>query len=296
MRADLKIAIGIATAGRKEILTESLRELAKQTRLPDKVFICPITTADFDETSALDLPFSVLVVTGPRGLPAQRNAILRAARDYTILVFIDDDFFCLPSYLAELERCFLARSDIVAITGRVIADGVTGSGMDVTSARAALAAFTPPGDSPLIEIYNLYGCNMALRLSAVYANGVNFDEDLPLYGWLEDVDFSRQLAPFGKIIRNQRMIGVHLGSKGGRGSGIRTGYSQIANPLYLWRKGTLRLDRALVQICRNILANYAKLLRPEPWVDRRGRALGNALGFRDLIRGRLHPKGILDLS
>ena len=109
MRADLKIAIEIATAGRKEILTESLRELAKQTRLPDKVFICPITTADFDETSALDLPFSVLVVTGPRGLPAQRNAILRAARDYTILVFIDDDFFCLPSYLAELERCFLAR-------------------------------------------------------------------------------------------------------------------------------------------------------------------------------------------
>ena len=95
--------------------------------------------------------------------------------------------------------------------------------MDVTSARAALAAFTPPGDSPLIEIYNLYGCNMALRLSAVYANGVNFDENLPLYGWLEDVDFSRQLAPFGKIIRNQRMIGVHLGSKGaafGNSNGI----------------------------------------------------------------------------
>ena len=107
---------------------------------------------------------------------------------------------------------------------------------------------------------------------------------LPLYGWLEDVDFSRQLAPFGKIIRNEGMIGVHLGSKGGRGSGVRTGYSQIANPLYLWRKGTLRLDRALIQMCRNILANYAKLMRPEPWVDRRGRALGNALGFRDLVR------------
>ena len=168
--------------------------------------------------------------------------------------------------------------------------------MDVTSARAALASFAPAKDLPLIDIYNVYGCNMALRLSAVYANGVNFDENLPLYGWLEDVDFSRQLAPFGRIIRNEGMIGVHLGSKGGRGSGVRTGYSQIANPLYLWRKGTLRLDRALMQMCRNILANYAKLMRPEPWVDRRGRALGNALGFRDLVRGRLHPKGMLDLS
>ena len=50
--------------------------------------------------------------------------------------------------------------------------------MDVASARAALASFTPPKDSPLIDIYNVYGCNMALRLSAVYANGVNFDENL----------------------------------------------------------------------------------------------------------------------
>ena len=213
MPTDLKIAIGIATAGRREILAESLRELATQTRLPDKVFICPLTPADFDETSSFNLPFPVIVVTGPRGLPAQRNAILRAAKDYTVLVFLDDDFFCLPSYLAELEKRFLARPDVVAMTGRVIADGVTGSGMDVTSARAALAAFIPPKDSPVVEIYNVYGCNMALRLSTVYANGVNFDENLPLYGWLEDVDFSRQLAPFGKIIRNERIIGVISGAK-----------------------------------------------------------------------------------
>jgi hypothetical protein len=33
----------------------------------------------------------------------------------------------------------------------------------------------------------------------------------------------------------------------------------------------------------------------ETWVDRRGRLFGNALGFADLIRGRLDPKRILEL-
>jgi GT2 family glycosyltransferase len=230
-------------------------------------------------------------------LPTQRNAILDAARDYTVLVFFDDDLFGSPSYLAELERCFSAHPEVVAMSGYVIVDGITGPGLDVKSARAALASFElPSGDRRLTKLYNAYGCNMAVRLSAVYSHGLRFDENLPLYGWLEDVDFSRQLAPYGQIVRNERMIGVHLGNKGGRTSGVRTGYFQIANPLYLWRKGTFRFDRALLQMTRNILANFGNLVRPEPWVDRRGRALGNALGFLDLVRGRLHPKGILDLS
>ena len=69
--------------------------------------------------------------------------------------------------------------------------------------------------------------------------GVRFDENLPLYGWAEDVDFCRQLATYGRIVENARTTGVHLGSNSGRTSGVCFGYSQIANPLYLWRKGTL---------------------------------------------------------
>ena len=41
MRTCFKIAVGIATAGRRDILTEALRELSRQTRCPDKVFVCP---------------------------------------------------------------------------------------------------------------------------------------------------------------------------------------------------------------------------------------------------------------
>lgn len=299
MELALKIGVGFATAGRRDILTEALRELSRQTRLPDGVIICPASDKDYDPEPASKLPFPILVAKGPRGLTAQRNAILDVARGFTILVFFDDDFFPAPSYLAELELCLAAQPDIVALSGRVIADGVTGPGLTIAEARAAVAEFKQPAaaaDPPLTDQYNAYGCNMALRLAPVQANGLRFDENLPLYSWLEDVDFCRRLASQGRIAKNARMIGVHLGVKGGRTSGVRFGYSQVANPLYLWRKGSFRVDLALGQMGRNLLSNFGKLVRPEPWIDRRGRARGNALAFFDLLRGRLHPKRILELD
>jgi GT2 family glycosyltransferase len=64
-------------------------------------------------------------------------------------------------------------------------------------------------------------------------NDVMFDERLPLYGWQEDVDLSRRLAAFGTVVKVPAARGVHLSVKLGRNSGVRLGYSQIANPLYL---------------------------------------------------------------
>ncbi|WOJ90320.1 glycosyltransferase [Methylocapsa polymorpha] len=297
MKSALKIGVGFATAGRRDILTEALRELARQTRLPDGVIICPAADADYDPALAAGLPYPILVAKGPRGLAAQRNAILNVAQDYAILVFFDDDFLASPSYLAELELCFAAQPSVVALSGRVIADGIMGPGLSVAAARAALSAFDDPSPvEPITDQYNAYGCNMALRLAPIHAYGLRFDENLPLYSWLEDVDFCRRLAPYGRIAKNARMIGVHLGVKGGRTSGVRFGYSQVANPFYLWRKGSFRFDLAARQMGRNLLANFSKLLRPEPWVDRGGRARGNALAFLDLIRGRLDPRRILELD
>jgi glycosyltransferase involved in cell wall biosynthesis len=297
MKSRFKIAIGIATAGRRGILTEALRELSRQTLLPDIVFVCPAAETDCDAAEAANLPYPLIVIKGPRGLPAQRNAILDVARDFTILVFFDDDFFAFPSYLAEVELCFAAEPTVVAMSGHVIADGIGGPGLSVAAARAALAAFEQPAvDQPLMDQYNAYGCNMALRLAPVHGHGLRFDENLPLYGWLEDVDFCRRLSSYGRIVRNERTVGVHLGSKRGRTSGVHFGYSQIANPIYLWRKGTLRIDVALGQMSRNLLANLANAIRAEPWIDRRGRVLGNALGLFDLFLGRLHPRRILEFN
>ncbi len=105
---------------------------------------------------------------------------------------------------------------------------------------------------------------------------------------LEDVDFCRRLAQFGRVVKDPALLGVHLGVKAGRTSGDRFGYSQIVNPVYLWRKGTLRWDRALGQMARNLAANLAGALKPEPWIDRRGRIRGNLKGLFDLSLGRLN--------
>jgi hypothetical protein len=125
---------------------------------------------------------------------------------------------------------------------------------------------------------------------------LRFDENLPLYGWQEDFDFSYQVGRSGRLVRDASLRGVHMGVKVGRSSGKRLGYSQIANPLYLLNKRTMPSKRALRLIRDNVAANIARSIRPEHHVDRRGRLLGNLLAIRDLVSSRLDPRRILEFD
>ena len=137
---------------------------------------------------------------------------------------------------------------------------------------------------------------MAVRLAPMRAHGLRFDERLPLYGWQEDVDLSCRLAEFGCVLQIDAACGVHLGAKSGRGSGLRLGYSQVANPLYLCgkRRG-YPFRRAIAHITKNMAMNIVRAPWPERYVDRRGRLRGNLLALRDLTLGRMVPERILDL-
>lgn len=288
----MRIAVGVATAGRPFMLRESLRRLSAQTRPPDIVVVSAPAAEDLEGVDRS----GCLFVLGSRGLTAQRNAILGAAGHGDILVFFDDDFLPGATYLEILEAVFRSREEVVLVTGQVIADGITGPGFTVEDALGLLAADDGrPHDGGVHEIYNAYGCNMAVRLSAVRSGSILFDEELPLYGWLEDVDFSRRLASQGRIVRAMAARGVHLGIKGGRQTGVRLGYSQIANPVHLLRKGTYSWSRALFLVARNVVANAVRSLQPEPYVDRVGRLAGNLRALTDLATGRLHPKRVLAL-
>jgi GT2 family glycosyltransferase len=131
-------------------------------------------------------------------------------------------------------------------------------------------------EAVLLPTFSGYGCNMAVRLAPVREHRIRFDERLPLYGWQEDVDLSRRLAQFGAVVRMEAARGVHLGAKSGRGSGVRLGYSQVANPIYLARKRMgYPLRRAVNHIARNLLSNIVRSTWPESYVDRRGRLRGN---------------------
>jgi hypothetical protein len=294
----LRIAVGFATAGRRDLLSEVLLEIAKQVRLPDIVVICPAASDDFDYAIKDRLPYEIKTVFSAPGLTTQRNAILDMTIPYDLIVFFDDDFLPSRSYLERIELCFSQNKDVVAASGLVLADGITGPGIEFETARAILEkhAFEAAQDNSLRDQYNAYGCNMTLRLMPVRENELRFDENLPFYGWLEDVDFCRRLARFGRVVRDSNLSGVHLGTKGGRTSGVRFGYSQIANPVYLWRKGTVRFDRALGQMTRNVGSNLRKSMNSEPWTDRRGRVRGNFRAFYDLLRGRLDPCRVRELG
>lgn len=291
-----RLVLAIPTTGRSEILLKSIRSLVAQERLPDLLIVSVTSSADVDVNVLGQLPFPVQVVTGVKGATCQRNRALLETRSGDVLVFLDDDFLMASDYLRRVERIFANHPDVVMTTGTVLADGIGGSGFDHVEGKRLLAGLD---DRSRVEsftpTYNAYGCNMAMRAGPILANNLRFDEDLPLYSWLEDLDFSRQLAAYGKIVRAGELKGVHLGTKTGRTTGIRVGYSQISNPLYLVDKGTMQGWRAQRIIWRNILANLAKSLFPEPWIDRRGRLKGNLLAAVDLLRGRLAPRRILDL-
>ncbi|GJD54713.1 glycosyltransferase family 2 protein [Methylobacterium dankookense] len=290
----LRLAIGLATAGRPAVMGETLARIARQSRLPDAVVVCAPGLEDVAPEAA---GLGAEIVTGPRGLTRQRNAILDRLEAFDLVCFLDDDFVMEADYLAALERAFLADPGLVGATGAVVADGITGPGIGFAEADLRLAGLAPAeARNPVRPVYNAYGCNMAFRLDAVRAGALRFDESLPRYGWLEDVDFSRRAAAFGRLARIEGARGVHLGVKGGRQSGLCFGYSQIANPVHLVRKGSFAAGRAAWLMGRNVAMNLLKLRRPEPHVDRRGRVAGNLAALGDLLRGRLRPERIESLS
>lgn len=292
----MKIIVGIATAGRREVLSQTLLHLTRQDRKPDAILVCPSSPDDVDETFAETLSVPVTIVAGERGLTKQRNAILSAIDAGDLLVFFDDDFLPQADFLENAETLFLKEGDIVVATGLVLADGIHGPGIPVKEGLEILERDRAAGSQATLEpVYNAYGCNMVFRLSAIEADGTRFDERLPLYGWQEDVDFCRRLARYGRIVRSSDLRGVHLGNKRGRTSGLRFGYSQVANPLYLFRKGSVSLKWTLHLMGSNVAANTIGSLRSQGLVDRRGRLKGNLIAFADLLRGRIDPLRMLEL-
>lgn len=293
----LDIVVAIATSGRRDVLSRNIAALAEQTRLPNRLVICPVRKEDVDEACLQQFPKPSLVVRGPVGLPAQRNKILSAITQADIVVFFDDDFFADRRYIEYLEKVFIGHPDVAAVTGCLIADGARGPGLTVEEGLRLIdsEANSVGAANELTEQYGTYGCNMAFRLKPVIDHGIQFDENLPLYGWQEDIDFSLRVRPYGRIVNAAALRGVHLGIKAGRTSGLRFGYSQIANPVYLIRKGSMSWRHAGKLMWRNVAANLVRSAFPEPWVDRKGRLRGNILALIDIIRRRSSPARILQL-
>ncbi len=285
----VRIIVAVATVGRAGLTRDTVDLLTEQTRAPDAVVVIGASAADVVGIDAARIRPEIIVAR--RGLCCQRNAALDAICGRAdAIVFLDDDFVPAPDFLANIERLLADHADVVGITGELLADGIHHGGYTIADAQRLIRDRPFDRDTTILPRQALYGCNMAIRLSA--AEGLRFDEALPLYGWQEDIDFTYQLGRRGRLISTGLVTGVHLGVKGGRTSGKRVGYSQIANIVYLWRKGTMQPGLGERLMRQNLFSNVVRSIKPEPHIDRRGRLLGNIIALKDWATGRIDPRRI----
>lgn len=292
----MRLVVIIATADRPDLIGRLLKHLDAQRRPADEVIISAP-----DETHVGRCQKHAFVTTyvyGKRGSSAQRNLGLNLALGRAdIITFFDDDFLPAKDYLQRVVTAFEEHPDWAVVRGHAVKDGANGPGITFEAGLAALQSAEGSRSLTLPEVVcdqvGGYGCNMSVR--AAHVGDLRFDERLVLYGWQEDIDFTSQLRPYGRVVSLSTLIGVHLGVKSGRVSGVRFGYSQIINPIYLIKKGTIPIGFATRLMGRNLAANIVRSLWPEPYVDRRGRLKGNLLAACHLIQGKVAPEYVLSL-
>lgn len=299
-----RVAVVICSLGRAGTLAEMMPYLMRQTVLPSRIVLVVTTDRDVPDFEAV-LPGSPVrpeVIISEKGSAKQRNAGLEAVIDDCDYVFFqDDDYVPGRHAVAGIIKTFEAYPEASGLTGKLLADGINSPGYSIGDAGRILSrweaaspgAETAPAELIKSGLIGLYGCNMAVR--AAQARTVRFDEKLPLYAWQEDLDFGARLP--GIKVKSDAVVGVHCGVKSGRErNGEILGYSQVANPLYLIRKGSLPWRFGLSLCLKNVTANHLRALRPERWIDRSGRARGNRRAIADAFLRRSYPEKILEMK
>jgi GT2 family glycosyltransferase len=288
-----QVAVVLASAGRPVLLAEALRSCAAQVDVDYRGVVSVPDEASLPEDR--DLLADWHVVIGTRGLAAQRNAALDAVGDVEAVAFFDDDAVLRPDYLRNAVSFLEQHPEVVALTGRVLRDGATTGEVPADEAAEALASSAAEAlTRTWRRTRELYGCNFVAR--SPVARQERFDDRLPLYSWLEDHDFARRCMRHGQLAEVDDCVIVHrAAASGGRQAHRRLGYSQLMNPVYLFRKGSFPLWLAVWEIFRPVAKNllYAVAGDSRPW--RRERLSGNLTAVADVVRGRLTPERIQQL-
>ncbi|ASL29065.1 glycosyltransferase family 2 protein [Azotobacter chroococcum] len=305
----MKAFVIIATKGRAKETYLLLDYLARQTLIPSHVIVVGSELRDIEglDMHPLVSEGQVTILLSQAGLTIQRNAGLDALIPYVgslfsnewFVAFFDDDFRPASNWLENAATAMQSWKELAGITGHVLADGIKSEfGIPEKDAQQYLTGIKPAelhwtNSAKTRVLQGLYGCNMAFR--GTVASNARFDEKLPLYGWQEDYDFANRAKRYGVVALVPACKGVHLGASSGRTSGVRFGYSQIANPIYLARKGTMSWRMAGRLMSRNILSNLAKTLLRVHIKDFPGRLQGNMRACLHLLLGKLDPLRVLDI-
>jgi GT2 family glycosyltransferase len=283
----LRHAVVIASMNRPEILRATLEGLAGQTHPADAVVLSVTDPADLPDDAG-EFPGTVTLIS-PRGSTVQRNRGVSALGITPELVtFLDDDIELAPDYFEKMRAFMSGAPEVVLMTGLVVADGAAGGSEIPRDAARGLLREAEPSEF-VREVRAVYGCNMTAR--GAVAALEPFDERMRLYAWQEDTDFSVRCARHGRVVHYWGCAAVHLAAGSGRVNGRVFGFVQNVNPFYLWSKGTKTLRELMhdwaVYVGANIV-NFRDRSRP----DRRGRLLGNVLGFKEVLLYGGRPEAV----
>lgn len=292
----MRVSVIIASGNRCGILHDTVLSVLRQKLAPARIVVS-VPAPEHMERRTFQLP-RVERVVAPLGLAAQRNTAIRHLDgDDDLVAFFDDDVELAPDYLLQAAQAFAANPSLCLLTGEVLSDGVRTGGLARQAARAAICLAPPrsgASSGALEPVCSAYGCNMVVRSSAL--SRVRFDERLPLYGWLEDRDFSHWCKHLGGVARRSACRMVHLGVSTGRISGRRYGFSQVMNSFYLLQKGSVGAGEMLVSYWgKPIMANLVGSLMPGGHIDHRGRLVGNLTALWHLVRARVEPEYVLSM-
>lgn len=255
-----RIAVVIATAGRKHEPLRLINSLSLQTYPPDQIII----VAGDDVFKPEDVPpissQVIFLQVTPPGLPKQRN--LGASKSTAdLLLFVDDDFVLDADYLRVMEQEFANNPRMVAAGGQTLGVGKPRLLVRIVQrffglTRLANKSYLQKTGFPALA-YSMAGKQQATVLSGsnmmVHRDAwekTMFDENLTGYAWMEDDDFTYRAGKLGEMWEIPEAKGEHRAVAGRRG---RRDVRQEArlrarNHRYLHRK--LLGNSVWLRICR----------------------------------------------
>ena len=269
----MNCSVIIATKDRYEDIVNLLKSISQQALLPNEVIIVDSSeqTEKQEEfiayTNKIKLKLNLnYIKTDKRGLTVQRNIGINNISPKTeIVFFFDDDLLLEQGYIEAIIEAYKSdkNNEIGGIGGYLTQDG---------------SKYSPlPEKIEKKEACTLYGCNMSFKLSAI--QDLRFDENLSLYAWMEDWDFSYRVARNYKLYYYSGALAIHLQSTSGRINEKKLGFMLIGNRHYLYKKNNFLSYKDYVyyfmQISKNILLSYRKA--------RRQRLTGNMIALLNIV-------------
>jgi glycosyltransferase involved in cell wall biosynthesis len=193
----LTISVIVCAHNEARCLPASLYSLLAQTRTPDQILVVNNASTDDTRKVALQVP-RVRVADEPRkGLVVARETGRRHATG-DLLVYIDADCRAPITWLARVERHFVADESLIALSApyRYYDWDFLGCGL-IRAYDWTIAPATQLLVKHILKLGTIfYGGNFAVRRTALQAIG-GFDTSIDFHG--EDTNLGRRLLKIGKV-------------------------------------------------------------------------------------------------